>query len=71
VIGHYWTDRETAGEMELGNRQKKSFQTFESARAYFRQLPVLQSSQSSSPQIPGASQVETERIKKEITEPKK
>lgn len=39
VIGHYWTDRETAGEMELSHRQKKSFQTFQSARAYYGQLP--------------------------------
>ena len=29
IIGHYWTDRQTAGEMELTNRQKKAFQTFE------------------------------------------
>jgi hypothetical protein len=33
LMGHYWTDRETAGEIELGNRQKKRFQTFQSARA--------------------------------------
>ena len=38
VTGHYWTDRETAGEMELGNRQKKRFQTFQSAQAYYIQL---------------------------------
>jgi hypothetical protein len=38
VIGHYWTDRGTAGEMELNNRQRKSFQTFQSARAYYGQL---------------------------------
>lgn len=40
VIGHYWTDRETAGEMELSNRQKKKFQTFQSARVYYMQLPA-------------------------------
>jgi len=40
VIGHFWTDRETAGEMELSHRQKKSFQTFQSAQAYYSQLPA-------------------------------
>jgi hypothetical protein len=35
VIGHYWTDRQTAGEMELSNRQKRRFQTFQSALAYY------------------------------------
>jgi hypothetical protein len=40
VIGHYWTDRETGGEMELSNRQKKKFQTFQAARAYYTQLPA-------------------------------
>jgi hypothetical protein len=40
LIGHYWTDRGTAGEMELSNRQKKRFQTFDSAKAYYIQLPV-------------------------------
>jgi hypothetical protein len=39
VIGHYWTDRGTAGEMELSNRQNKRFQTFQSARTYYGQLP--------------------------------
>lgn len=39
VMGHYWTDRETAGEMELGTRQKKRFQTFQSAQAYYSKLP--------------------------------
>jgi hypothetical protein len=39
VMGHYWTDRETAGEMELGSRHKKRFQTFQSAQAYYLQLP--------------------------------
>lgn len=38
VIGHYWTDRQTAGEMELSHRQKKSFQTFQSAKTYYGQL---------------------------------
>jgi hypothetical protein len=40
VIGHYWTDRETAGEMELSNRQKNRFLTFQSARTYYMQLPA-------------------------------
>jgi hypothetical protein len=35
LVGHYWTDRATAGEMELTGRQKKKFQTFDHARAYF------------------------------------
>ena len=39
VIGHYWTDRDTAGEMELTNRQNKNFQTFQSAREFYGQLP--------------------------------
>lgn len=39
VMGHYWTDRETAGEMELGNRQRKRFQTFQSAKAHYTQFP--------------------------------
>ena len=39
VIGHYWTDRQTAGEMELSHCQKKRFQTFESAKTYFGHLP--------------------------------
>ena len=38
LIGHYWTDRSTAGEMELNNRQRKKFQTFDGARAYFDSL---------------------------------
>ena len=38
VLGHYWTDRETAGEMDLLTRQKKRFQTFESAKAHYTQL---------------------------------
>lgn len=38
VTGHYWTDPETAGEMELDNRQKKRFQTFQSAKPYYADL---------------------------------
>lgn len=38
LIGHYWTDRSTAGEMEFSNRQRKKFQTFDGARAYFDSL---------------------------------
>jgi hypothetical protein len=37
IVGHYWTDRETAGEMELNNRQPKKVQTFQSARDYYGQ----------------------------------
>ena len=35
VIGHYWTDRESAGEIELSNRRGEKFQTFQSAAAYY------------------------------------
>lgn len=39
LIGHYWTDRQTAGEMELTHRQKgQTFQTFQSAQAHYRNL---------------------------------
>jgi hypothetical protein len=38
LIGHYWTDRGTAGEMELRNRQTKSFQTFLSAQTYYARM---------------------------------
>lgn len=37
IEGHYWTDRETAGEMELTSRQKLKFQDFNSARAHYAQ----------------------------------
>jgi SMODS-associating 2TM, beta-strand rich effector domain len=37
--GHYWTDRNTAGEMLLTDRQKPKFQDFKSAQAYNAQLP--------------------------------
>ena len=40
VIGHYWTDRESAGEMELTDQQSQKFQTFQSAQAYYKQLPA-------------------------------
>lgn len=36
--GHYWTDRNTAGEIELTFRQKCSFQDFLSAKAYYTGL---------------------------------
>jgi hypothetical protein len=32
IIGHYWTDRETGGEMTLTHRRKKKFQTFATAQ---------------------------------------
>jgi len=38
--GHYWTDRNTAGEMLLTDRQKPKFQDFKSAQAYYAQLPI-------------------------------
>ena len=36
--GHYWTDRNTAGEMRLTERQKKKFQDFKFAQAHYAQL---------------------------------
>ena len=35
--GHYWTDRNTAGEMLLTDRQKPKFQDFNSAQSYYAQ----------------------------------
>ncbi|MHB8483386.1 MAG: Cap15 family cyclic dinucleotide receptor domain-containing protein, partial [Nitrospiria bacterium] len=35
IIGHYWTDRESRGEMELSDLQKIKFQAFQSALAYY------------------------------------
>ena len=39
--GHYWTDRKTAGEMRLTDRQKKQFQDFNSAQAYYALLTSI------------------------------
>ena len=39
LTGHYWTDRSTAGEMELSNRQRHKFQTFDSAKQHYQRLP--------------------------------
>ena len=36
--GHYWTDRNTAGEMRLTDRLKTKFQDFNSAQADYAQL---------------------------------
>jgi len=36
--GHYWTDRNTAGEMLLTDRQKPKFQDFKSAQAHYAKL---------------------------------
>jgi hypothetical protein len=33
--GHYWTDRNTAGEITLADRRKDKFQDFESAKACY------------------------------------
>jgi hypothetical protein len=35
ILGHYWTDRGSAGEMELSDRRKKDFQSFQSAQTYY------------------------------------
>lgn len=36
--GHYWTDRSTAGELQLTDRQRSKFQDFGSAQAYYTWL---------------------------------
>lgn len=36
--GHYWTDRNTAGELRLTERQKNKFQDFKSAQAHYAKL---------------------------------
>jgi hypothetical protein len=41
--GHYWTDRNTAGEMLLTDRRKPKFQDFKSAQAYYAKLPGVRS----------------------------
>lgn len=38
ITGHYWTDRNTAGEMILAGQQKATFQTFNAARTFFAGL---------------------------------
>lgn len=35
IEGHYWTDRQTAGEMELTERQHEKFQDFGAAQTFF------------------------------------
>jgi len=40
LIGHYWTDRKTAGEIELTQRRSKRFQTFQAAKDYYDKQPV-------------------------------
>lgn len=44
LFGQYWTDRQTAGEMELTDQQQKKFGTFQSARDFFATLPAKSSS---------------------------
>ena len=38
MTGHYWTDRKTGGPIELRNRVKKKFQSFEAAEKSFSAL---------------------------------
>lgn len=38
LAGHYWADRDTAGEMKLTGREKPLFQDFASAQAYHAEL---------------------------------
>jgi predicted pore-forming effector associated with SMODS systems len=40
ILGHYWTDRQTAGEITLTARRNEKFQTFQSAQAYFNQTLI-------------------------------
>ncbi len=40
LTGHYWTDRKTAGEIELTQRQKQRFQTFHGAKRHYDHLPA-------------------------------
>ncbi len=40
ISGHYWTDRESAGEIHLTDQRKKKFQNFQSAKAYYAQNPA-------------------------------
>jgi len=37
LMGHYWTDRKSAGEMELTDRRDKKLQDFKSAQSYYGQ----------------------------------
>jgi hypothetical protein len=41
--GHYWTDRNTAGEMRLIARQREQFQDFKSAEARYGELSTHKS----------------------------
>ena len=34
MLGHYWTDRETGGEMELSQQRSRKFQTFQAAAVF-------------------------------------
>jgi hypothetical protein len=35
--GHYWTDRNTAGELRLTDRHKQKFQDFKAAQSHYAQ----------------------------------
>jgi hypothetical protein len=35
ITGHYWTDRQSAGHVELSQRTTKKFQAFASAKAFY------------------------------------
>ncbi len=43
ISGHYWTDRESAGEIHLTDQRTRKFQTFQSAKAYYAQNPPTRS----------------------------
>jgi hypothetical protein len=40
IAGHYWTDRESAGEILLSEQRNKKFQAFQSAKAYYAKNPT-------------------------------
>jgi hypothetical protein len=40
IFGHYWTDRNTSGEMILTSQQGVSFQTFAAAQKHFAALVI-------------------------------
>ena len=39
MLGHFWTDRGTAGTLDLSRQQSPKFQTFQSAQAHYAGLP--------------------------------
>jgi hypothetical protein len=42
LVGHYWTDRGTAGELDLSDQHKKRFQTFQAAHSHWHSKTVTE-----------------------------